>query len=314
MRLPRLRLKWPALPFERLAELELGATFWYALYAGVLFVVFLVANFPHDLMVKGILRSLTLGSWRIEVDGTRFAWWRGFELRGVRLTQIGRGEPASPLLEADRLFVRPGLSALIRGRLSPLVLHGALYNGVVEASLDNAGGAARATVHLRALQVGQHPMVTAGLVDGQVTGNLSGSVTVESRRGNLRESLVAGDLNVTELNLNNANYARQVDGLTAYSNYNFQFATVATKFLLQGNKLNIQDFRADGKQYKADGSGQVLLREPLRDSVLNLRVNLQTGSAPDATATNVVEFVRSRKDRPDGPVVVTGTVGHPRSR
>ena len=47
----------------------------YSVYTLLLFLIFLVANFPHDVLVKRALRAVDLGSVALTVERARFAWW-----------------------------------------------------------------------------------------------------------------------------------------------------------------------------------------------------------------------------------------------
>ena len=56
------------------------------------------------------------------------------------------------------------------------------------------------------------------------------------------------------------------------------------KITLRGFDFDLQDIRAEGDEIKAAGSGQIVIRHPAPDSVLNLKATIQPGGAPtDAT-------------------------------
>ena len=55
------------------------------------------------------------------------------------------------------------------------------------------------------------------------------------------------------------------------------FKTADARFGLQGGRLDVQELKADGQEITLDASGQVAMREPFADSVLNLKVALAPG-------------------------------------
>jgi hypothetical protein len=63
------------------------------------------------------------------------------------------------------------------------------------------------------------------------------------------------------------------------------------------------------------GSGNVTLREPLSESILNLRATIQQSLAtPDALKTLVALIPRPPGSKPDAPVMISGTLGRPHVR
>jgi hypothetical protein len=59
----------------------------------------------------------------------------------------------------------------------------------------------------------------------------------------------------------------------------------------------------------------VVLREPLQESILNLRATIQQSLAtPDAVKTLVGLIPRAPGSKPDSPIIITGTLAHPHVR
>ena len=86
------------------------------------------------------------------------------------------------------------------------------------------------------------------------------------------------------------------------------------KFTVRSGRLELQEFTATG-DVSVQGSGQIVLREPFQDSVLNLRVTLlPTPTTPDAVKTLLAMIPRPAGNKPDAPLTVTGTVARPRMR
>ena len=177
MRLPAFRLTFSAPSFDWLERFAGRRFLLYAVYTAVLFAIFLVVNFPHELIVRRAVRALDLGALHLDVAGARFAWWNGYELQGVRLTQ--RDPEMPPLLETSTLYIRPGLKDLLRGQVSSLELEGPLYGGKIEGRWVSGEGMMRASVRFQGVQLGRYHPLTSLLEEGQIGGVLSGTVTLE---------------------------------------------------------------------------------------------------------------------------------------
>lgn len=301
MRLPRLRAPWLAQVSEQIAASVDPRVAWYGLFAFVVFVALVVANFPYSLIVQNVLRSLTLGPVQVEVAETHFAWFRGFELRGVRLTRVGQRPDAPPLLEASRLYVRPALSSVLRLRLSSLRMWGTVCGGEMDGRFDSTDGTPRATVELRSWQVGEHPMLRHDLESGSMTGRLSGRITLEGRPGDLSLNQLVGELQVTDFKSD----ARYTNG----DSYVNTFPIIAAKFVVRGETMDVQELRVESIQptFKATVSGQITLRSPWKQSLLNLRGD------GDAAFREVANLARGKRAK-EGPITLTGTFNDPQFR
>jgi type II secretion system protein N len=140
-----------------------------------------------------------------------------------------------------------------------------------------------------------------------MSGQLSGAASMEGR-GNLENARAVGEFDIKDAGLTGA----KISGLGVPD---IVFKEVAFKFARQGTKLDIQEFRADGDQIKATGDGQVVLREPLADSVLNMRLTVVPGNnASDDVKTLLSLIPRPKNARLDAPLTITGTLRQPRLR
>ena len=74
LKLPHISLS--QLPLDRLPAVN-GRLVLYTVYTLVLFLVFLVANFPHHVLVRRALERTNLGPVHLDVRATHFAWWKG---------------------------------------------------------------------------------------------------------------------------------------------------------------------------------------------------------------------------------------------
>jgi type II secretion system protein N len=310
MRLPSLRLPamgWPS--FDWLEGVGGRRTVLYAVYTGALFLVFLLVNFPHHVLVQRFLKSIDLQrqGMRLEVGDTRFAWWRGYELQRVRLASTDPDRPA--LVEMASLFIRPGFDGLLRGQVNSASLIGLMYGGEVDANLAAADGLQRANVNIEGLQLQRYPLVANLLQGGTVAGVLSGVVTIESVGGGSGEVHAAGELALEKANLTDA----KISIMTLPA---LHFDKASLKFSLQGERLDVQELEANGPDLRLSLSGQIALREPVLDSVLNLKFTaLPSATSPEEIKNLLLLLPPPPKGaKPDTPHVLSGTVARPRVR
>jgi type II secretion system protein N len=302
-----MRLGLPRLSFDWLDGLGGRRFFLYGFYFLLLFGIFLINNFPHEVIVKRALRELNQGPLVPGVSRARFAWYKGYELSGVTLSQRSGSPDAPPVFESSSLYIRPGLDGLLQGKLSSILVDGALYGGHADGSWSVADGMTRATLQLDGVQIGRYPYVQTLLEEGTVQGKLSGVASVEGR-GDLENARAVGELEINDAGIVGAKF----NGIGVPD---LGFKTVSLKFARQGTRLEVQEFRADGDQIKASGDGQIVLREPVGDSVLNLRVTVMPGNeATDDIKTLLSLIPRPKNARLDAPLTITGTLRQPRLR
>ncbi|MCK6556704.1 type II secretion system protein GspN [Candidatus Binatia bacterium] len=305
MRLPRLSLPMPQLSFEWLGALGNRTVWLYVAYTAVLFVVFLLMTFPHDMIMRRALDVVGGGGDGIQFTGARFAWHRGYELDGIRID--GPDGASAPLLEVSRFWVRPSLRALLRGNPYAASLQADLYGGRAEGTIDYTAGTLAGDLSWQAVEIGRYRTITALLQEGQVAGRLSGHVDFESRGNSIEAVQAGGDIVIDGAALSGV----KVEGFTVPD---LALKQVRLKFALRGGRLEVTELVANGDA-NVQGSGQVVLRQPIQDSALNLRATiLPTATTPEAVKTLISLIPRPPGSKPDAPLTVTGTLIRPRVR
>src|SRR5262249_14097875 len=92
------------------------------------------------------------------------------------------------------------------------------------------------------------------------------------------------------------------------------FRQTKLKLAVRGGRLEIQEFNAAG-DVNIQGSGHIVLRDPLPTSTLNLRATFEPSRAtPDALKAAVALIPRPPGAKPDAPLNITGTLGAPKLR
>jgi type II secretion system protein N len=305
MRLPRLRVPRPRLSFEWLGVLGGRTTLLYVGYTALLFVVFLLVTFPHDLLIKRALGALSRGPLTLQFTSGEFAWHKGYELSGLRLVSASDADAA--YLECKHLWVRPSLTALVHGDLYDLLLSAELYSGTAQGEVKMFNGGLGATLQLQGVDLGSYRALTALLEEGQIAGKISGQLDFEGHGA--EGAQLTGDVAIDGAGLNAAKFSGM-----AFALPDIHLRQIKTKFVAHGGRLEIQEFQSVG-DVNVDGSGHILLKQPVQDSVLNLRLTIeQSVATPDAMKTLIALIPRPPGSKPDAPITITGTLGKPKTR
>jgi len=312
MRFPSLRLPSMPLPSDWVEGLLGRRTLLYLLYTVVLFGVFMLVNFPYHAIVQRAIKGLDLESRGLHLENadTRFAWWRGLELERVRLAPTDPEKPA--IIEVPSLFVRPGLEGLVRGKLNSVELLGLMYGGAIDAHLAAGEGIQRATVSFEDIQLQRYPGAAAllQLQEGMLGGKLSGVITVEKHGNEDGETRAAAELDLDHVSLVDAKLANGI------SLPPLHFDKAAIKLNLQNGRLEVQEFDADGPELKVALSGQIAMREPVQESVLNLKLSAVPGENSTDEMKTLLSFLPPppKGAKPDTPRTISGTLARPRVR
>jgi len=307
MQMPALRL--PAL---RLPRLSFGgnarSVFLYGAYTTILFLGFLIANFPHELILRRVFDAVGVsdGGAPLEFQDVKFAWWRGYQIDGLRVVPPPTNE-LSPL-ELTHLWVRPTIGELVRGNPYSFTIDAELYGGTASGRVEIRNGAVTGDVVWEGLSLGRYRPLLALLEEGQVSGRLGGVLSFESPIRNTAATQAAADVTLDGAEIK--------DGKVA----GFTFGTLGIKqaklkFKAGSGRVEIQDLAVNGDVSIQQASGQIGLREPISDSSVNLRANiLQTPTTPDWLKTLIAAIPRAPGAKLDAPINITGTISKPRVR
>ncbi len=306
MRLPSLHLPRPQLSLDWLAGWGGRRTILYLGYTAILFMAFLLLTFPHEMLIRRVLSSISQGPVAVDFTGANFAWLNGYELTGMRIGP-GTEDGQAPYQECSRLWVRPALAALVRGQIYDLLLQAELYGGTAEGEVQMTDGGMQGTLHWKDLNVGRYRTLTALLDEGQLAGRVSGSLGFERHGAKLDAMQSTGELTLEGAALT----AAKISGFPVPD---LHLRQTKLKFVIRGGRVEIQDLQATG-DVDLQASGYIVLHEPVQDSIINLRTTIQQSLAtPDAVKTLVGLIPRAPGSKPDAPMMITGTLGQPHVR
>jgi type II secretion system protein N len=306
MQLARFRIPRPTLSFDWLGELGGRSLILYMGYTSVLFLICLLVTFPHELLIRRALTTVNQGSVNVDFTSAGFGWTRGYELTGLRITSRNAADQ-TPLLECSRFFVRPAFGELLRGNPYALVVGADLYGGTAQGEVSFKGGNLAGNVEWHDLSLGRYRALTALLEDGQLAGRLSGQFGFEARGPTFSTGQGAGEITLDGASLSDAK-------INGFSVPDAALTQTKTKFKITSGRIEIQEFTASG-DVGIQGSGQIVLREPVSESTLNLRATfLPSPATPPALKGVLMLIPRQPGAKPDAPVTITGPLGRPKIR
>ncbi len=283
-----------------------SSTLFWVLYTGALFLVFLALTFPHDLVARRVAESLAQGTrWRVDYDTVTLVPWRGYRFRNLRLAPLDGG--ADPWWSADVASLRPTFSALLRRSVFPLAFQGSAYGGTLSGTYER-GREVGIDLSWESLSLARYPQLVR-LVDGSWNGDLSGVLTLTGA-----DALAALEGRSKLLLKNAALTGGKVKGFTVPD---LHFATGTAELeIKKGGRLEVKSLKLSGSELDADVRGDVYLREPIEQSVVNGTIDLKPiPGAPGGIEGLLLLLNRNRKPQNNlYSLKLSGSLAQPRLR
>lgn len=237
----------------------------YACFAFAVFVVGVLATLPHEEIARRLIKSATRGSAvGLEFRELSFRPLLGYTIRDLHLMA---DRNSGPTIRIDSLDAAPVLTSLLLPTAPNAVdLEAQLWGGSLEARL--AGDDSRLLLALEGegLELAQ---ATRGLFPGG--GSVQGTARIAlDIEGEPRGDEFAGglSLDVTAVGLR--------DLLAAgFKVPNLTFETVQLRAKLDGRRLEISEFSAQGRELSLRATGRIQLARRLESSTLDIRFELQ---------------------------------------
>ncbi len=264
---------WRARLAERVDLTKVATPLLYSLYTVLAFVLFLLVTFPHELVLQRILSRAATGPVEVEVRGLHLGWTLAYTMDELRLLRRG-GDPAIPLLTAQKVRVAPSWLSLLRGHPYPVGVRGDLYGGTADATVDLRPDAYAIDARFANLDVGRY----AGLrlfMEGTLRGRVEGEVTVQ---GNAAKPATTNG----RIGLRAARLALEGGKLRGITVPDLHFPEVRIAGEVKKGRLELGDVNATGDEISARGEGNVVLQHPLAGSLMNLTLVVQPAAqAPE---------------------------------
>ena len=279
---------------------------WYGLYTLAIFLVCFVATFPHDLLLQRALTGAAAGMpVRIDAGGGSLGWTLAYGIDSLRVrARDGDGEP---FLLAETLRLAPSRFGLLRGHPYPLGIDAALYGGALRGVVDPRPAYFAVNATLEGVDLARYTGLRPW-VDGSIRGRLEGAVALDGGGRGPAAATGTVRLRIAELTLEGT----KIRGITVPD---LHFTDVHLNGTVKGGRLEVEEMAADGQEIGLRGEGNVLLREPLVNSVLGLDLLV----TPAAGASDGLKMMINMLPGSSGEggarrIGVSGTLGRPSVR
>jgi len=237
---------------------------------------------------------------RIGFRTIALAFPNGYRLTDVRVTPNGKSEPIATLSEVT---VRLPLTALLTADFQRAAFSGRAYDGDFAGQVSVAGG--RVAGELEAsgvrLETALAPFVPPpGRVEGEASLSLhlaGDGRTTQSSEGEV--GLSARDLKLEQVSVRGIRLP------------DVAFPTVDAAAQIYGSRLQVKDTSATGDDLNFGASGDVLLRDPLQQSVLNLRLTIEVPATAQPALRIATGLLPKRAPGEAPAYTLKGTIGAP---
>ncbi|MBM4246277.1 MAG: type II secretion system protein GspN [Deltaproteobacteria bacterium] len=273
----------------------------FAAFTFTVFLVALVWSLPHDLIAARAIEVATANApVRVAFRSVELAIPNGYRFTDLRVTPTGASQPVATLSEVS---VRVPLGALLTGNFRQAVVDGRTYGGDFHGWVRLAGDRASGALDARSIRLDPAlaPLVPPpGRVQG--TADLSLQLAGDGRTTQSSEGDVT--LAVRDLALDQVS-------VRGFRLPDLSFPEVGAAAQVFDARLQLKELRAAGDDLRFEASGDVLLRDQLPQSVLNLRMTVEV--PPDAPpALKLVSGLLPKRDPGEPPTyTVKGTIAAP---
>ncbi len=247
--------------------------------ACVAFVIALVRFLPVDPFLRPVVDEIATRSGVAARYRHSHLVWRGISLTDLEIAAVG-ATAAPPALVVETLVMEPSLMSLLRRRGGfPWRVVAQLPAGSATGWVHGEPSAWRADIDWQGIDLARLPLgggtvTVAGMSDGHI--EISGPVP---EAGDAVGSWRISGNNVSATGLRSGQLLLPQIGL----------GKVESSGTWQGARLTIASLRTDGPLGSASLSGRVVLRSPIEQSALNLRL---THSPPAAGPTDLSGMAR----------------------
>ena len=259
------------LSFDRIGSVAVPwhAVLGYAAFTFAVFVVCLLYGLPHELIARRAIHEATRElPIRVSFETVSFAFPNGYFLEGVRIAD--ETDPARSV-QLDELAVSTPLLGILLGRVDSADFEGTLYGGSFDGSARSSPGAVSTRLNVEGLSLAplsRRLLPPPGSVAG--TASLELEISGDGRRTQTSEGAIA--LRATNVRL---------EGIVAqgFTVPDLRFPEVRLDATLDAGRLKVGAFEAAGDELRVGATGDVLLRDPVTRSVLNLQIEIDVDEA-----------------------------------
>jgi type II secretion system protein N len=276
----------------------------YAAFTLAVFLVALLYTLPHDLIARRALERATAGvPLAIAFRGVDFAFPNGYRFDGLAVTA---NDFPDAHLDLDSMTVRASLPAVLTGRPAA-DFSGELFGGELRGSAAESGPGAAIELHVEDLDLSRATtalLPTLVVPPARIAGRADIDLELTGDGRTTRSS--AGEIRFAIRNLSLSRLA--IQGIIL-PDLTFTASTGSAR--LAATRLEGVALHGEGPELELDLSGDVLLREPLEQSVLNLELRIETAANAQPAVRMATGFLPARPAGQPRRWAVRGTLARP---
>ncbi len=262
--------------------------FAYFLIVVIFYFIFLWFLFPYNELVANLsnkIRNKT--SIDMRVGKASGAFPLGLELNDVIVSKSANREE-SPILEARTIKITPGILSLLRGEMS-FKIYAELYGGQIWVEFKRINPGFSVSGVIKGIYIDKYSMIKSryGLnVKGVLNAkfNIKGStndVTKDSGRGLismknviLQSSKILGILTLPEI----------------------KFGDITIPVFMKEGRINIQDALQTSKDINSQLTGNIIMTNLARNSILNLKLKFNPTPQTEQKIRRAIPFFMLSRD------------------
>lgn len=271
----------------------------YIIYLTAVAGLFLFLLFPEDAVRDFIKRGVTRidSNMRVDISGITPLFPPGVKFKGVSLLYKGK-----PVAKPDYIRISPRLLSLI-GNSPRFFLKAGVFGGVIQGNGKLAEtGKGEGDIRISGLELEKINELN-GLSKHRITGRMDGNVKISTQGDdfNVHPDMTLSDLVVT--------LKEPVFGMQR-----FQFDTAKADLSITLRRMEIKAGTLEGEMFDGEFSGDILFKEPFKDSILNLKGSIRPQAAfiKQAGKTLPIDILMKKESGEKGlPVRLRGTIQDP---
>ena len=263
----------------------------YTLYGFVVFLVFLYVTFPYNLWLQRMAERFSSDDLQLAIASLQPDFPPGVEFRQVRLL-ANQTLSSRALAQVDTLQAHPNFFAILSSMLD-FHLDARLYSGHLEGNVRTAvtdeASPWEIQVHFRDVHVEQHPLVQKdnkaflrGRLEGDVVATLDSAGLLQQGLLNLRLQPLVFIGN---------------EGLQLPLPQEITCDSLQSQLQLKAGQLHIASFNCRGDDLAIQVRGNVQWQQPLRNSLLDLNIQMRSETTYKQELDLIGTLVRRRPDR-----------------
>lgn len=247
----------------------------YGLWTALWFFAFLLATFPHERLLEGLLADKLHGRARLDLDHVSFELPFGYSVKRAVLSLPDAGHVAA--LEATDLSIEPSLFALLRLRLTPVVLRATVAGGRIDGRLEIASDRIAGRFAIEDADLARWRGAELW-VHGRLSGSLDGRLEVDATLPGVTRNSGSLELELTEASISDGS----LPATAGLKIPDLHFDKIFLQGTIANGRVQIAKALASGNELTASAQGVLTLASPLALSALNIDLELTPSARPPA--------------------------------